>query len=124
MLGIPLFFATLPSIILSGIPDHDADKAVDKRTLAVILGPDRATWVAFASTVLAIMAVFLLQAADLFTGTIWNAAYLMAIHALVLCYALVAYLREGALVRRINGLMVLALTYVLWFGVIPLIDLW
>jgi len=124
LLGIPLFFATLPSIILSGIPDYDADKAVDKRTLAVILGPDRATWVAIASAVLAIMAVFLLQAADLFTGTIWNAAYLMAIHALVLCYALVAYLREGAPIRRINGLMVLALTYVLWFGVIPLIDLW
>lgn len=124
LLGIPLFFATLPSIILSSIPDYDADKSVGKRTSAVILGPAGAARVALAATVLALLAAGLFMAAGVFSSAVWNAVYLMAIHALALCYALFAYVRGGAPVRRINGLMVLSLTYVLWFGLIPLIDLW
>ncbi len=124
LLGIPLFFATLPSIILSAIPDHDADRAVGKRSAAVILGPARAAWAALAATVSAMMAVWALMAANVFNGAIWNLSFFMAIHALALCYALYRYVRAGAPVRRINGLMVLSLTYVLWFGVLPLIELW
>ncbi len=124
LLGIPLFFATLPSIILSSIPDHDADRAVGKRTSAVLLGPARAAGMAMAATVLALVSTWLLMAADVFRGALWNVNILIATHALVLCYALWSYVREGAPVKRINGLMILSLTYVLWFGVVPLIELW
>lgn len=124
LLGIPLFFATLPSIILSGIPDHDADRAVGKRTAAVILGPARAARAAMAATVLALLSAWVLMAMDVFSGAIWNVNILIAIHALALVHALWAYVREGAPVKRINGLMVLSLTYVLWFGLTPLIELW
>jgi hypothetical protein len=34
----PIFFAILPAITLSGIPDYSADRAVGKGTIAVRLG--------------------------------------------------------------------------------------
>ncbi|MGH6916511.1 MAG: NAD(P)H-dependent oxidoreductase, partial [Geminicoccaceae bacterium] len=38
LLSLPLTLAVLPSIILAGVPDRDADRAIGKGTLAVRLG--------------------------------------------------------------------------------------
>jgi 4-hydroxybenzoate polyprenyltransferase len=53
LIGLPLFFAVLPAIILSGVPDFDADHASGKRSLAVCFGPRRATLIAELTTVMA-----------------------------------------------------------------------
>src|SRR5262249_20601131 len=53
LIAIPLFFAILPAITLSGIPDHAADRAVGKGTIAVRLGPRVAVRLAQATTGLA-----------------------------------------------------------------------
>ena len=50
-LSLPLFFAIFPSIILAGIPDYDADKAIGKKTLAVRLGPRQAVALAMGFTI-------------------------------------------------------------------------
>ncbi len=125
LVGVPLFFATLPSIILSGIPDHDADRAVGKRTLAVIAGPARAAQWALVSALAAVILGWVWYGGGMFQGGLWFVALALAtLHALWLVYALAGYLRRGGPVERINGLMVLSLTFVLWFGVVPLLDLW
>ena len=52
------------------------------------------------------------------------ATWLSVAHGLVLAGAILRYLHLGAPCRRINGIMVLALTHLLWFGLIPLAHLW
>jgi hypothetical protein len=42
----------------------------------------------------------------------------------LLSWRLLGYLRGKPLPARIDPLMVLALTYIIWFGAIPLVRLW
>lgn len=111
----PMFLAILPSIILAGFPDFEADLAVGKRTLAVRLGRRAAALLACACTGLAAGVHLLMFARDapiLITVAILG-------HALALGWKLAAYARaprEG----RMDGLLVLALSYMVWFAVGPL----
>src|SRR5690606_12152185 len=68
LLSIPLFLAIFPSIILAGIPDHDADKAVGKKTLAVRLGIKRAVALAMLFTILSIMTVLIWHSVEMVPG--------------------------------------------------------
>jgi hypothetical protein len=52
------------------------------------------------------------------------AIYLVVPHAVLLSWRLIAYLRGKPLPARIDALMGLALTYIIWFGAIPLVRLW
>jgi len=120
LVAVPLFFAILPAITLSGIPDYSADYAVGKGTIAVRLGPRVAVRVAQATTaVAAVMAVALLPR---LIGVSTLAAIMLLIvpHAIAQVMVLERYLRHRYEPRRIDGLMVMALTYVLWFVGIPL----
>ena len=56
----------------------------------------------------------------LYGGLSGLAILLAVVHGLLLARAILRYLRQGAPCARINGIMVLALTYILWFGLIPL----
>lgn len=123
MIGVPLFFATLAAITLSAIPDYDADRAVSKKTLAVLLGTRRAAWAAMGFVAAAAVTGVLWQRLGLFAGLSGYAVYLTVPHALRLMYVIGGYLRQGAPCTRINNIMVLALTYIMWFGVIPLLGL-
>jgi 1,4-dihydroxy-2-naphthoate polyprenyltransferase len=119
LIGLPLFFAVLPAIILSGLPDFDADRASGKRSLAVCWGPCRATLIAELST-----------AAAAVTSLIWllalGAAAMPAI-CVVVAYATIQivclerYRAVGARPRRIDRLMALCLSFILLFVLSPLI---
>jgi putative NADPH-quinone reductase/1,4-dihydroxy-2-naphthoate octaprenyltransferase len=122
MLSVPLFLAILPSIILSGIPDYEADKTVAKNTIAVRLGKKGAAMVAMCCTLLAAIA-----------GIVWkewivpeafgNAIYAVIPHAAVLTWLLSRYIKHPSPPSRIDTLMMVSLTYLLWFGLIPLFRL-
>ena len=123
LISLPLFLATLPAITLSAIPDHDADRAVGKRTLAVRLGPRKAALIAGAAALLAALCGLLLLAMGLFASAAGYLLLLTLPHAVWLMLAIRRYLEHGESCRKIDGLMTLSLTFVLWFGLVPLLDL-
>ncbi len=123
MLSLPLLLAILPSITLSGIPDLEADAIAGKRTLAVRLGQRNALWLAIAFTALATTAAVLWDLSDLADGAYAGIAYLVVPHALWLVWLLYRRIRSATLPGRIDGLMVASLTFILWFGIVPVLRL-
>jgi 1,4-dihydroxy-2-naphthoate polyprenyltransferase len=123
LLALPLGLAVLPSILLAGCPDRAADGAVGKRTLVVMLGPRAAIRLAMAACVAApaTAAVLALARTEMSTLLGWSAAG-GAVHALWLWRCL-HRLANDRLPDRIDGPIVLALTFILWFCVPPLIVL-
>lgn len=113
-LGLPLFLAVLPSITLSGLPDREADDAAGKHTLAVRWGPRGAIAIALTAT-----------AASAFLAVAWHdrwpalATAAMLAHSLLLVVVTARQWTHPAS-RRLDGLMVLSLSYLMWFVVIPL----
>ena len=123
LLSVPLFFAVLPAIVLAGIPDYDADKAAGKKTLVVIFGKRRAVLAALICTLLATVSALTWHIFGLDAGGYGMAVYLVVPHAVLLSWRLIGYLRQKPISGRIDALMALALTFILWFGVIPLLRL-
>ncbi len=123
LLGLPLFLAIFPSIILAGVPDYDADKAVGKKTLAVRLGIKRAVSLAMFFTALSVTVVLLWYAYDVVPGAYGWAVLAIIPHAVFLFISLCHYYRQDSPSPLINGLMINALTYVIWFGLIPFFQL-
>ena len=123
LLALPLGLAVLPSILLAGCPDRGADQAAGKRTLVVMLGPRAAIRLAMAACFAApAMAAFLaMTRTDMSALSGWSAAG-GALHAVWLWRCL-HRLANGTLPDRIDGPIVLALTFILWFCVPPLIVL-
>ena len=121
LLGLPLSLAVLPSIVLAGVPDRAADAALGKRTIAVRLGVPRAVRLAQASAGAAVLTALLIpgHAGQLLTGTAWLAAP----HAAWLIWQLEQARPWTDAARRIDGLLVLALTYMIWFALVPLVHL-
>ena len=124
ILSIPLFLAVLPAILLAGIPDYEADRAADKETLVVKIGPPRAVALAMAATALAA-----LTSAGWYLGGVAEVAYGAALllvlpHSLLLLVMLYRYwTRQRARPQRIDRLIGVALAYIIWFGAIPLVAL-
>lgn len=123
LLGLPLLLAIVPSITLSGIPDLDADAATGKRTLAVRLGQRGALWLCLAFTALAAGAALVAQVLNLAAGAFAGIAYVVIPHAIWLGWLLRKRMESGKPPGRIDGLMAASLTYVLWFGLFPLLRL-
>ena len=123
LLALPLGLAVLPSILLAGCPDRAADQAVGKHTLVVILGPRAAIRLAMAACLAApaSAALLALTRPDMSALLGWSAAG-AAVHAIWLGRCL-HRLANGKLPDRIDGPIVLALTFILWFCVPPLIVL-
>lgn len=123
LLALPLGLAVLPSILLAGCPDREADEAAGKRTLVVMLGPRAAIRLAMADCFAAPAAAALLALTrtDLSTLLVWSAAG-GAMHAAWLWRRL-HRLMTGGLPDRFDGPIVLALTFILWFSVPQLIVL-
>lgn len=122
-LSLPLFLSVLPAITLSGIPDHDADRAAGKRTLAVLLGPARAARFAQGTAVLAALAALVLHFASPYSGVFVWLTLIASPHALLLVARLERYLGRSRPPGRIDGLMALSLLYIVWFVLVPLLSL-
>ncbi|MGZ6236774.1 MAG: prenyltransferase [Syntrophales bacterium] len=123
LLSIPLFFAVLAGNTLAGIPDRQADLAVMKKSIAVMFGSRLAILVAIWSVCMAFLsaiALVNLQVIRLSPSYWW---LLVFPHGLVLLYFLVRLLRSNDFDRRIDAIMALALGYIIWFGLLPLISL-
>ncbi|SFS40014.1 NAD(P)H-dependent oxidoreductase [Halostagnicola kamekurae] len=127
LLGVPFLLSIIPSITLAGVPDYEADRAADKRTIAVRFGIDGAVVVAVATTLAAAL-----------TGTLWQlvsvvpGAYSPIIYGSILHAALLGWLlwdrvwkrtQTGSLPGQINTVMAVALAYIGWFAIVPLVGL-
>jgi 1,4-dihydroxy-2-naphthoate octaprenyltransferase len=123
LLALPLGLAVLPSILLAGCPDRTADQAVGKCTLVVMLGPRAAIRLAMAACLAApaMAAILALTRLDMSALLGWSAAG-GAVHGIWLWRCL-HRLANSNLPDRIDGPIVLALTFILWFCVPPLIVL-
>lgn len=123
LLGLPLLLAVLPGIILAGIPDHDADRAVGKGTLAVRLGIRNAYLLAAIGAALAAATALALARVEATAGLLAGIGWFVLPHAAWLAILLVRRAHNEPRAVRIDGLMTVALSYTVWFGAIPLVNL-
>ena len=123
LLSLPLFLAILPSIILAGIPDYLSDKSVSKVTMAVYFGKKNAVVLAALFTLLAMLAGISWQFFNVLPGVFGWAIYAVIPHGIYLITLLARFIRDPLPSPRIDGLMVVSLTFVIWFALIPLIYL-
>jgi len=123
LLSVPLLLAILPSITLSGIPDLEADAAAGKRTLAVRLGHRGALMVALVFTLLSAGAAATWHATGIANGAFAGIGWVALPHAAWLSWLLHQRMNSLSSPGRIDRLMAVSLTYVLWFGLIPLFRL-
>ncbi|MDQ3259817.1 MAG: NAD(P)H-dependent oxidoreductase, partial [Pseudomonadota bacterium] len=109
LLALPLGVSVLPSILLAGCPDHEADQAAGKRTVVVIFGKRGAVRLAMAASVAAPTLAILLSLArtDMAALLGWSAAG-GALHAVWLLRRL-QRLTAGQMPERIDGAIALAL---------------
>ncbi len=121
LLSIPLFLSVLPAIILAGVPDLEADRAANKKTLAVRFGRQKAVYLAMAiipaATLSGVIWLMLPLAKDLLIVLI----SLATLHSAILMKQLWNYTKEKNASARIDRLLALALSFIIWFGLIPLI---
>ena len=123
LLGLPMFLSVLPGIILAGVPDHDADRAVGKRTLAVRVGIPNAHLLAALFTLgAAAMATAAAYAPPLNGAAAWLPLFVLP-HAAILTWLLLRQAAAPARAARIDRLMLVALSYTIWFPVVPLLAL-
>jgi 1,4-dihydroxy-2-naphthoate octaprenyltransferase len=123
LLSIPIFLAVLPSIIMSGIPDYNADKAASKGTLAVRVGKKGAAVLAIAFTILAAITAISFHLFNIIPGAYDYMIYAVLPHAVFLVWLIIRYLKSPSPSSRIDYLMIASLTYLIWFALIPLIKL-
>ena len=93
---------------------------IGKGTLAVRLGVRGASVLAGSAAVLAAAAALTLIWTTPVGGLLAGIEYLAPLHAMLLLILLARLAPRGDEVARIDGLMVAALTYMLWFVVVPL----
>ncbi|GHA87431.1 NAD(P)H-dependent oxidoreductase [Modicisalibacter luteus] len=124
LLALPLFFAILPAIILSGVPDRAADAIAGKHTLPERFGNTVALALAAASVGIASVLALVFDRTGMAAGAFGGLSYFVLPHA-ALCLALiwVAFQRGADCLRRIDGLMFVTLNYMVWFVAVPFYNL-
>lgn len=113
----------MPAIILSGIPDFEADKQAGKRTLVVRLGLGWTTLLTLVLAAAAPLVVVLIKDQPAVNDSFQGLLPWVLPHVCLLGFLLYRAWRQQRLCGRIDGLMVASLTYIIWFGLIPLLHL-
>lgn len=121
LLGLPLLIAVMPSIILAGVPDRDADRAAGKRTLAVRFGIRQAYLLAAFWTGTAAAAAVALSLSGAAGGAGAALPWFVLPHAALLLWLLFRSLQFPLKPARIDRLMLVALSYTIWFAAVPLV---
>ena len=121
LLSTPLFFAIMAAILLAALPDRVADSATHKKTFAVIFGPERTIRTAALCVVLAVLSAAAIMP---FYLPAWGLVLMLVCipHGLMLIKAILNLKREALFDCRIDSVMQLALSFIVWFGLIPLIS--
>jgi putative NADPH-quinone reductase/4-hydroxybenzoate polyprenyltransferase len=120
LLSVPLALAVLPSIVLAGVPDRAADRAIGKGTLAVRLSPRAALALAGSFAVLAAAVALILMWTAPVGRLLAGIEHLAPLHAMLLLILLARQAPRANDLTRIDGLMVAALSFMIWFVVVPL----
>ncbi len=123
LLGVPFCLSILPSITLAGVPDVEADRAVGKATLAVRFGINTVATVATATALLAATTSVLLYALEVLPRAYGPLVALSVPHAVAIGWLVRDRLKAAAMPGRIDALMAASLAYIVWFGVVPLMEL-
>lgn len=123
LLSIPLFLSIVPAIILAGIPDYEADKAAGKGTLAVRMGKSKASLLAIIFIMAAVFSAIFLMVNGALAYAFGNIIFLTLVHGIWLCILLYKFSQKKDKPHRIDGLLALALMYILWFALIPFVRL-
>jgi len=123
LLGVPLFLSILPAIIMGGVPDFTADKQAGKRTLVVRLGRKKAAYLASFFVSLSIVSALLLSESARLQEIYGDMIYIAALHAIWLLVLLFRFARAERKPDRIDSILVVALSYIMWFALAPFIKL-
>jgi 1,4-dihydroxy-2-naphthoate octaprenyltransferase len=121
IMSAPLFFAVLAAITLAGVPDQLADKRAFKKTLSVVFGEQTACLLAVVFATLAVVIgtlVWHFRIMEDFGGLL---VIMATPHWALLLIAIFLLVKSGNYDRRIDGIMQIALSNILWFGMIPLV---
>ncbi len=119
LVSMPVFCAVFAANTVAGIPDHAADASVNKRSYSVIFGPTRAAFIASFAAVAASVGGITLWMDGLVPGSFGLVFFLTVPHALALAFVLTRFARSGNYDRRIDSIMINALNFIMWFGLIP-----
>lgn len=123
IMSAPLFFAVLAAITLAGVPDQHADKRAFKKTLSVVFGEQTACLLAVVFATLAVVMGTLLWRFQVVEASGGLFVVVAIPHWALLLLAIFLLVKSGNYDRRIDGIMQIALSYILWFGMIPLVTL-
>lgn len=121
IISTPLFLAVFAAITLAGIPDYEADKAVSKKSLAVIFGIPRAALISLIFTILAAATIIFLGYLEVLNSVLRILMFILILHGAILSVKILRFLMEGEYNIKIDKIMQVALSYIIWFGVIPLV---
>lgn len=119
LVSLPIFCAVFSANTVAGIPDHAADQSVGKRSYSVIFGPSRAAFVASVAAMAASVGGITLWMDGIVAGKFGLLFFLTVPHALALSVVLARFARSRDYDRRIDPIMINALNFIMWFGLIP-----
>ena len=123
LVSLPFVLAVVPSITLAGVPDRRADRAVGKRTIAARFGFDVAAAVAAGAAILAVAAALVLKWGG-YVDVYGLGIYLAVPHAAIVVWLVLGRVRGLDEPRRIDVTMIATLTFITWFALVPLLELY